>query len=162
MVKVECGKVTVNLKRQCFLWLRLKFDFLMLDNTDHSTLSIRSWPIFTVISPYLGGCGGICFFLKGSFKNSQHSSLPYPLATTMSPTPATTILSSSSSGKVSKPITEDQPPPSLSMSTNPNGPETTAMRLRGGFMVRHSLRVLFQFQLFICSLGGIQLQMLLL
>ena len=79
----------------------------------------------------------------------------------MSPTPATTILSESS-GKVNERITENQPSPSLSMSTNPDGPETRAMRLRGGFMVRHSLKALFQFQLLICSLGGNELQMLLL
>ena len=30
-----------------------------------------------------------------------------------------------------------QPPPALGMSTDPNGPEQRAMRLRGGCFVRH-------------------------
>jgi hypothetical protein len=56
----------------------------------------------------------------------------------MSSTPATTILSTLalSSGKRNEPINENQPPPSLVMSTHPDRPERraiTAMRLRGGF-----------------------------
>ena len=34
-----------------------------------------------------------------------------------------------------------QPPPALGMSTDPNGPEQRAMRLRGGCFVRHSSTV---------------------
>ena len=34
-----------------------------------------------------------------------------------------------------------QPPPALGMSTDPNGPEQRAMRLRGGCFVRHSSAV---------------------
>ena len=47
---------------------------------------------------------------------------------------------------------KEQPLPSLAMSTDPNGPEQRhgAMRLRGGFFVRHSLAV-FQFLLLIVS-----------
>lgn len=34
-----------------------------------------------------------------------------------------------------------QPPPAMGMSTDPNGPEQRAMRLRGGCFVRHSSAV---------------------
>ena len=37
---------------------------------------------------------------------------------------------------------DKQPPPALGMSTDPNGPEQRAMRLRGGCFVRHSSAVL--------------------
>jgi hypothetical protein len=35
-------------------------------------------------------------------------------------------------------VVNKQPPPAPGMSTDPNGPEQRAMRLRGGCMVRHS------------------------
>ena len=63
----------------------------------------------------------------------------------MSSTPANTNLSTTSSEKGNELITENQPPPSLAMSTNPIGPEkraVTAKRLRGGWCdVRHSSAV---------------------
>ena len=44
--------------------------------------------------------------------------------------------SSSSTPKVD--VVNKQPPPAMGMSTDPNGPEQRAMRLRGGCMVRRS------------------------
>ena len=120
----------------------------MEDGSSMNEIKFKSYRAFTVIVPYLEGAE-CCVRVRclNWFKNPPCSSLLFPrLSTPMSSAPATTMLSSSSSGKVTKPITENQPPPSLSMSTNPNGPETratTATRLRGGFYVRYSLKVLF-------------------
>ena len=51
--------------------------------------------------------------------------------------PSTQLSLSSEKGNDVGPVNK-QPTPALAMSTDPNGPEQRAMRLRGGCFVRHS------------------------